>query len=506
MTAPLPTPAQAGSKAEPIARGTATPSNAVGEVATDRAAIAASAAAAQFENVPAPKSAEASAASRGTTGASAARRGASATSTSAAVADFDFHRPADLAEALWLLAEHPEAVPVAGGTDLMVAVNYRLTRPAAMLDLTGLAELREWADEGDAIRIGSGVPYARIIAELATVLPGLAAASRTVGSPQIRNRGTLGGNLATASPAGDGHPPLLATGATVEIASVSTHGSDTPARGFDTPRSGSRANPFPSARVSPTSSPLGDRANPPSSPFGGRAVPTPFPADDSPGLASPGISDSVKPGASPAHGLEHPVSPRIDSPVNPGATPFGGPASPTSAQFGGPADPSALPIGGPASSGGPAFVRTRTVPIAAFFAGPKRSVLQPGELITAVIVPKAAGPQQFLKVGTRNAMVIAVCSLAVALDLDARRLGTGIGSAGPTPLTAPEAERIELPWTRPGLFNDALAEEFGRRVAAAARPIDDVRGTADYRRHALAVCAARALRRVWTAAHRERTI
>jgi CO/xanthine dehydrogenase FAD-binding subunit len=276
-----------------------------------------------------------------------------------------FYRPADLGEALRDLAAHPEAVPVAGGTDLMVAVNYRHTRPAAMLDLTRIAELRAWSDEGAAIRIGSGVTYARICAELATVLPGLAAAARTVGSPQIRNRGTLGGNLATASPAGDGHPPLLATGATIEIASTA-----------------------------------------------GR----------------------------------------------------------------------------------------RTVPIAAFFTGPKRSVLEPGELITAVIVPKALGPQQFLKVGTRNAMVIAVCSLAVALDLDARRLGTGIGSAGPTPLTAPEADRIELPWARPDLFNDALADEFGRRVAAAARPIDDVRGTAAYRRHALAVCAARALRRVWTAA------
>ncbi|WP_205326562.1 xanthine dehydrogenase family protein subunit M [Glycomyces sp. YM15] len=277
-----------------------------------------------------------------------------------------FHRPADLDEALRLLAAHPEAVPVAGGTDLMVAVNYRRTRPAAMLDLTRIEALRAWSDEGDAIRLGSGVPYTRICAELATVLPGLAAAARTVGSPQIRNRGTLGGNLATASPAGDGHPPLLATGADIEIA----------------------------------------------------------------------------------------------------------------------------------STGG-----TRTVPVAEFFTGPKRSVLAPGELITSVIVPKAAGPQQFLKVGTRNAMVIAVCSLAVALDLDTRRLGTGIGSAGPTPLTAPEAALIELPWTRPGLFNDALADEFGRRVAAAARPIDDVRGTAAYRRHALAVCAARALRRVWTAAH-----
>ncbi|MEU6245946.1 xanthine dehydrogenase family protein subunit M [Glycomyces sp. NPDC047010] len=279
---------------------------------------------------------------------------------------FDFHRPAAVGEAVRLLAEHPEAVPVAGGTDLMVAVNYRHTRPEAMLDLTGLAELRDWTDEGDAVRIGSGVPYARITAELATVLPGLAAAARTVGSPQIRNRGTLGGNLATASPAGDGHPPLLATGATVEIA----------------------------------------------------------------------------------------------------------------------------------STGG-----VRTVPIGEFYLGPKRSALRPGELITAVTVPKAAGPQQFLKVGTRNAMVIAVCSFALALDLDARRLGTGIGSAGPVPLTAPDAEAIDLPWADPGRLDDTLAAEFGRRVAAAARPIDDVRGTAAYRRHALAVCAARALRRVWTAAH-----
>ncbi|MQM25408.1 FAD binding domain-containing protein [Glycomyces albidus] len=286
--------------------------------------------------------------------------------TAAAPARFDFHRPAAVAEAVRLLAEHPEAVPVAGGTDLMVAVNYRLTRPEAMLDLTGLDELRDWTDEGDTVRIGSGVPYARITAELAAVLPGLAAAARTVGSPQIRSRGTIGGNLATASPAGDAHPPLLATGASVEIAST--------------------------------------------------------------------------------EGVRH-------------------------------------------------------VPIGEFYLGPKRSALRPGELITAVTVPKAAGPQQFLKVGTRNAMVIAVCSFALALDPETRRLGTGIGSAGPVPLTAPDAEAVELPWSDPGRFDDALADEFGRRVAAAARPIDDVRGTADYRRHALAVCAARALRRVWTAAH-----
>lgn len=402
-----------------------------------RAAAPGSAAAAGFRTA-----ATASASVHGTDTAhagSGAGSGTATTAVGAAPGDFAFYRPADLAEAVRLLAEHPDVVPVAGGTDLMVAVNYRLARPQSMLDLTGLAELREWTDEGDSIRIGSGVPYARIVAELATVLPGLAAASRTVGSPQIRNRGTLGGNLATASPAGDGHPPLLATGATIEIASAAS-------------------------------------AEGPSNVPDFSAVP-------------------------------------IDALANPTTDPFGGPAEAAIRRLGGSATPDSPPAVGTAGraaspadgSAALAPVRTRTVPIAEFFTGPKRSVLRPGELITAVTVPKAAGPQQFLKVGTRNAMVIAVCSLAVALDLETRRVGTGIGSAGPTPLTAPAANRIELPWTRPGLFNDALAEEFGRRVAAAARPIDDVRGTADYRRHALAVCAARALRRVWTAAHSERT-
>ncbi|THV32239.1 FAD binding domain-containing protein [Glycomyces paridis] len=286
-------------------------------------------------------------------------------------AGFDFHRPADLAEALRLLAADPEAVPIAGGTDLMVALNYRRARPRALLDLTGVADLREWTDEGAAVRIGAGVTYARVAAELGGVLPGLAAAARTVGSPQIRNRATLAGNLATASPAGDGHPPLLATGATVTAASAAGE---------------------------------------------------------------------------------------------------------------------------------------RLMPIGDFFTGPKRSALRPGELITAVTVPKAAGPQQFLKVGTRNAMVIAVCSFALALDTGRRVLGTGIGSAGPVPLRAGEAEAVDLPWEAPDRFGEGLAVEFGRLVAAAARPIDDVRATADYRRHALAVCAARALRRAWAEAHPEGSV
>jgi CO/xanthine dehydrogenase FAD-binding subunit len=276
----------------------------------------------------------------------------------------DFYRPASLDEALAVKAETPEALPIAGGTDVMVELNFDKRRPPALLDLGRVAELGEWSADNGHVRLGAAVPYSRIVTELAGLLPGLAMASRTVGSPQIRNRGTVGGNLGSASPAGDAHPPLIAVPALVEVAST---------RG------------------------------------------------------------------------------------------------------------------------------TRTVPIGEFFHGPKRSALEPDELITAVRVPKAAGPQQFAKVGTRNAMVIAVCSFGISLDLAARRVGTGIGSAGPVPLRAEAAEDYAaevLPWDG-GELTDDVAREFGELVAAAARPIDDVRGSAAYRRHALAVLARRTLRWAW---------
>jgi CO/xanthine dehydrogenase FAD-binding subunit len=278
----------------------------------------------------------------------------------------EFLRPATVDEACAMKSAHPDAVPICGGTDVMVELNFDRRRPAALLDLSRLTELAEWGTDGDQVRLGAGVPYRRIIAEVGGRVPGLALAARTVGSPQIRNRGTVGGNLGSASPAGDAHPPLLAASATVEIASV---------RG------------------------------------------------------------------------------------------------------------------------------TRTVPYGDYFTGPKRSVLAPNELVTAVLVPVAPGPQQFAKVGTRNAMVIAVCSFALALDPPARRAGTGIGSAGPVPLRAPRAEELlaaELPWQSHGVLDDALAREFGELVGAAAQPIDDVRGTAAYRRHALSVLARRALGWAWT--------
>jgi CO/xanthine dehydrogenase FAD-binding subunit len=277
----------------------------------------------------------------------------------------EFVRPTSWAEALAVKAERPEAVAISGGTDLMVELNFDRRRPDVLLDLTGVQELAEWQRTDGTVRVGAGVPYSRIIGELGDVLPGLAIASRTVGSPQIRNRGTLAGNLATASPAGDALPPLLVAGATVEVESTR----------------------------------------------------------------------------------------------------------------------------------GP-----RTVAVRDFFRGPKRSVLDPDELIRAVRIPVADGPEQFAKVGTRNAMVIAVCSFALALRPGRRAAAGCIGSAGPTVLPTPEADEFlaaELPWETPGPLPDAVATRYGELVAAAARPIDDVRGTADYRRHAVGVLARRSLRWVW---------
>ncbi len=127
----------------------------------------------------------------------------------------DFLQPSSWHEALAVRAERPDALPIAGGTDVMVELNFDRRRPGALLDLGRVAELREWTVDGGRVRLGAGVPYSRIIDELGDRLPGLAMASRTVGSPQIRNRGTIGGNLATASPAGDALPPLLVGGAIV---------------------------------------------------------------------------------------------------------------------------------------------------------------------------------------------------------------------------------------------------------------------------------------------------
>jgi CO/xanthine dehydrogenase FAD-binding subunit len=296
----------------------------------------------------------------------------------------EFLQPRSLAEAIAAKAEHPAAVPIAGGTDVMVEINFDARRPEALLDLNRVSELTSWQRGNGQVRLGAGVTYTRLIDELGDLLPGLAMAARTVGSPQIRNRGTVGGNLGAASPAGDCHPVLLAAGATVEATS---------ARG------------------------------------------------------------------------------------------------------------------------------PRLIPAAEFFTGPKRNALAADELITAVLIPVAAGPQQFAKIGTRNAMVIAVCAFALELRLPraatadnpvsdypvpAGTVGTGIGSAGPTPLRAEAAEEyLAGVLAGAGLRESAgrlpaqVTQRFGELVAAAAQPIDDVRGTAAYRRHALSVLARRTLTWAW---------
>jgi CO/xanthine dehydrogenase FAD-binding subunit len=284
----------------------------------------------------------------------------------------EFLRPATWDEALAAKAENPTALPVSGGTDVMVELNFDRRRPSALLDLNRVTELTGWEQQGGAVRLGAAVPYARIVGELSGALPGLALAARTVGSPQIRNRGSVGGNLGAASPAGDSHPALLAAGPGVTVEAASVRG-------------------------------------------------------------------------------------------------------------------------------------TRLIPIDDFYLGVKRNALEPDELIRAVRIPVADGPQQFSKIGTRNAMVIAVCAFAVALHPEDRTVGTGIGSAAPTPRRAVAAEEYLASvlserglWESGGELDDGVVRRFGELAASAASPIDDVRGTADYRRHALAVMARRTLTWTWT--------
>src|SRR5258708_1948635 len=120
----------------------------------------------------------------------------------------------------------------------------------------------------------------------------------------------------------------------------------------------------------------------------------------------------------------------------------------------------------------------RLIPLGEFVRGVKRNVLERDELITAVWLTPSNAPQTFMKIGPRNAMVIAVVSIAVSAGDELR---ASFGSASPRPVlvTAPRDE----------------ADSFPERVAAAATPIDDVRGTERYRRHALEVLTARALKR-----------
>ena len=136
------------------------------------------------------------------------------------VAGMTVYMPTTLDEAVSLLAAHPGARLLAGGTDTMVEVNFNHLKPETVIGLRKVVALREFTITPDRITIGAGVPYARMEhGPLADALPALAAAARTVGSPQIRAAGTLGGNLGTCSPAGDGLPVLAALDATINLRS-----------------------------------------------------------------------------------------------------------------------------------------------------------------------------------------------------------------------------------------------------------------------------------------------
>jgi CO/xanthine dehydrogenase FAD-binding subunit len=133
----------------------------------------------------------------------------------------DVFTPPTLDAALLLKAEHPDAVAIQGGTDVMVEMNFDRGRPPALLNLNEVGELRGWSRENGTVWLGAGLTYTEAMEPpLSDLLPALAEAARTVGGPQIRNRGTIGGNLATASPAGDAIPPLLVGDAQVKLVSV----------------------------------------------------------------------------------------------------------------------------------------------------------------------------------------------------------------------------------------------------------------------------------------------
>ena len=274
--------------------------------------------------------------------------------------------PRTLEEALEMKAAAPAALPIAGGTDVMVELNFDRRRPSALLDISRLPELGMWRKQDGTCFLGAGVTYSRIVNHL-TMFPALVQASRTVGSPQIRNRGTVGGNLGTASPAGDALPVLAAYDAEVVL-------------------------------------------------------------------------------------------------VNAGGI-------------------------------------RRALPWHQFMVGPKKTVIGPDELILGAQWKIVRGPGSFSKVGTRNAMVIAVASLCLLLDEENRTVRVALGSVGPTILRAVDAEQfLARALQEAGAWDDArtavppaAVEEFAGRMGQAARPIDDVRGSAAYRRHACAVLARRAL-------------
>jgi len=129
--------------------------------------------------------------------------------------------PLTIREAVLALSNTPDARLIQGGTDMMLEINFNHLKPNNIIALRRIQELRTWQKNADGtVTIGAGVPYQEMESgELKQLVPALAEAARTVGSPQIRATGTLGGNLGTCSPAGDGLPVLFALDAIVHLQS-----------------------------------------------------------------------------------------------------------------------------------------------------------------------------------------------------------------------------------------------------------------------------------------------
>jgi CO/xanthine dehydrogenase FAD-binding subunit len=145
---------------------------------------------------------------------------------------------------------------------------------------------------------------------------------------------------------------------------------------------------------------------------------------------------------------------------------------------------------------------TRRLPLVSFLHGPYRSDLRPDELITALHVHSARGPAAYAKVGARNAMARAACAVAVALDLTARRVAIALAAVGQTPLRAVGAEELfaaEAQWDQSGDLDPRWLADVGARAASSCAPRWDRLGSAEYKRHAVAILTARALARSWRA-------
>ena len=140
-----------------------------------------------------------------------------------AISSLEVLTPRTLAEALRMLRDEEGVVPLAGATDLYVGLNFGTLEPRRFVNLWGLGPLRRIAMRGDTLSIGALATYTAMLRsrQVQRRLPMLAQAAREVGGLQIQNRGTLGGNIANASPAGDTLPVLAAAEATVVLRSAS---------------------------------------------------------------------------------------------------------------------------------------------------------------------------------------------------------------------------------------------------------------------------------------------